>query len=141
MLNPSPFNEKIFQINLDHVDCFILNEIEAQCMINYCADKDTTIETLQKKYPKAEFVLTLGESGSVYCGREGIIEQKAHRVNTVDTTAAGDTFTGYYLAGRLQGMVVSESLDMAAKASAIAVSRKGASRSIPFKEEVLQFEE
>ncbi len=141
VLNPSPFNEKIFQIDLTHVDCFILNEIEAQQMINDWADKNTIITMLREKYPKAEFVLTLGEKGSVYFGKEGIVEQKAHRVKTVDTTAAGDTFTGYYIAGLLQGMAIEESLGMAAKASAIAVSRKGASRSIPFKEEVLRFEE
>lgn len=141
VLNPSPCNDKIFQINLEYVDCFILNEIEAQHMANECGDKDTVIEKLKEKYPRAEFVLTLGEKGSVYFGKEEKVEQKAHRVKTVDTTAAGDTFTGYYIAGRLGGMEIGSSLDMAAKASAIAVSRKGASASIPYMEEVLRFAE
>ena len=57
----------------------------------------------------------------------------------MDTTAAGDTFTGYYLAGRLEGKPVKEALDTAAKASAIAVSRKGAAPSIPEKDEVRRF--
>lgn len=139
VLNPSPFNEKIFKINLDHVDCFILNEVEAQQMLGVAETKDVTIEGLQARYPKAEFVLTLGEKGSVYQGEEGTIEQKAYKVHAVDTTAAGDTFTGYYLAGCMQGIDKKEALDMAAKASAIAVSRKGASHSIPLKEEVLRF--
>lgn len=139
VLNPSPFNERIFEINLNHVDCFILNEVEAQQMLGVTETKDVTIEGLQARYPKAEFVLTLGEKGSVYQGEEGTIEQKAYKVQTVDTTAAGDTFTGYYLAGCMQGIGIKEALDMAAKASAIAVSRKGASHSIPLKEEVLHF--
>ena len=69
------------------------------------------------------------------------IFQRAYRVEAVDTTAAGDTFTGYYLAGRIQQMPVEKALDMAAKASAIAVSRKGAAPSIPSRDEVTQYQQ
>ena len=54
---------------------------------------------------------------------------------------SGDTFTGYYLAGRIQQMPVEKALDMAAKASAIAVSRKGAAPSIPSRDEVTQYQQ
>lgn len=94
---------------------------------------------MKERFPHAEIVLTLGEKGSVYAGAEGIAEQKAYQVATVDTTAAGDTFLGYYMAGRLQGESVKEALDMAARASAIAVSKKGAAPSIPKRDEVLHF--
>ena len=57
-----------------------------------------------------------------------------------DTTAAGDTFTGYFISSVIDGMPVSEGLSLAAKASAIAVSREGATASIPLKEEVLKAE-
>ena len=139
VLNPSPMNEKIFQIDLSCVDCFILNEVEARALAGDSEDPDILLSRLQEKFPKAEIVLTLGEKGSVYGGKEGIVCQEAYRVDTVDTTAAGDTFTGYYLAGRLEGKPVKEALDTAAKASAIAVSRKGAAPSIPEKDEVRRF--
>ena len=58
----------------------------------------------------------------------------------MDTTAAGDTFTGYFISSVIDGMSVPEGLALAAKASAIAVSREGATASIPLKDEVLQAE-
>lgn len=110
---------------MEQVDCFLLNEVEAQRMLGVEREADITVERLREKYPDAEFVLTLGAKGSVYLGKYGKIEQKAYKVKTVDTTAAGDTFTGYYLAGCMNGIPVKEALDLAARASAIAVSKKG----------------
>ena len=80
-------------------------------------------------------VLTLGGEGSVYQDETGIYRQGIYRVKAVDTTAAGDTFTGYFISSVIDGMPVQEGLDMAAKASAIAVSRPGATASIPLREE------
>lgn len=139
VLNPSPMNEKILGINLNYIDCFILNEVEAHALVQEDVDKAALLNQLKERFPHAEIVLTLGEKGSVYAGAEGIAEQKAYQVATVDTTAAGDTFLGYYMAGRLQGESVKEALDMAARASAIAVSKKGAAPSIPKRDEVLHF--
>lgn len=139
VLNPSPMNEKILRINLNYIDCFILNEVEAHALVQEDVDKAALLNQLKERFPHAEIVLTLGEKGSVYAGAEGIAEQKAYQVATVDTTAAGDTFIGYYMAGRLQGESVKEALDMAARASAIAVSKKGAAPSIPKRDEVLHF--
>lgn len=139
VLNPSPMNEKILGINLNYIDCFILNEVEAHALVREDVDKDALLNQLKERFPHAEIVLTLGEKGSVYAGAEGIAEQKAYQVAVVDTTAAGDTFLGYYMAGRLQGESVKEALDMAARASAIAVSQKGAAPSIPKRDEVLHF--
>lgn len=56
----------------------------------------------------------------------------------VDTTAAGDTFTGYFLAAVMEKRMKQEALKEAAYAAALAVSRKGASVSIPEKEEVIR---
>lgn len=139
VLNPSPMNEKILRINLNYIDCFILNEVEAHALVQEDVDKAALLNQLKERFPHAEIVLTLGEKGSVYAGAEGIAEQKAYQVATVDTTAAGDTFIGYYMAERLQGESVKEALDMAARASAIAVSKKGAAPSIPKRDEVLHF--
>ena len=82
-------------------------------------------------------VLTLGGDGSVYQYKEEQYRQGIYKVQTVDTTAAGDTFTGYFISSVIDGMPVPEGLSLAAKASAIAVSRKGATASIPLRDEVL----
>lgn len=138
MLNPSPMNDRIYELCLDYIDVFILNEVEAQGLVGTTDDVQKLQSQLKEKFPNAEIVLTLGEKGSMYLGEESV-QQEIYSVETVDTTAAGDTFTGYYLAGRLQEMSVKETLNMAAAASAIAVSKRGAAPSIPTKAEVIQF--
>ncbi len=82
-------------------------------------------------------ILTLGDNGSIYQGNNQTIVQKAYRFNALDTTAAGDTFTGYFLAGIARGMSMDTCLSEGAKASAIAVTRRGAASSIPTRDEVL----
>ena len=57
----------------------------------------------------------------------------------MDTTAAGDTFTGYFIAGMIQELPVEKAMDTAAKAAAITVSRAGAGVAIPTMEEVEKF--
>lgn len=139
VLNPSPVNNKIFEINLSYIDYFILNEGEGQALAGVQADGSTLINKLGEKFPDAEIVLTLGERGSVYSGKEGVVWQDAYKADVIDTTAAGDTFTGYFMAGRMEGMSVKDALNMASKASALAVTRKGAAMSIPMKDEVIGF--
>ena len=68
-------------------------------------------------------------------GKEKVF-QDIFKVKAVDTTAAGDTFTGYFIAATIEGRSIQEALRMAAKASSIAVSRPGATPSIPEAEEV-----
>lgn len=97
------------------------------------------LEKLSDRYPDAEIVLTLGEKGSCYQGTAGTFYQPAYRIKTVDTTAAGDTFCGYFIQTYSQGQKPEEALKRAAKASAIAVSRQGASPSIPLAEEVAAY--
>ena len=84
-------------------------------------------------------MLTLGEKGSLYADQAQKHFQPAFRVKAVDTTAAGDTFTGFLMGGLLAGRTVPEAMELAAKASAIAVTRPGASPSIPTLEEVLNW--
>ena len=85
-------------------------------------------------------MLTLGGDGSVYADGEQQIRQPIYKVKAVDTTAAGDTFTGFFVAGLVKGLPMKEVLDLCAKAAAIAVSRKGAVASIPTMDEVLHTE-
>ena len=72
----------------------------------------------------------------MYQEKEKRCTQDIFSVKPVDTTAAGDTFTGYFIASVLEGMSVESGMEMAAKAASIAVSRKGAAASIPYREEV-----
>ena len=135
-LNPSPIDEELLKAPLQYVNYFILNEIEAKTLTNGVEEDNAMLEAMLKKFPNAEIILTLGERGSVYAKGNVRVEQGIYKVPVTDTTAAGDTFTGYYLASIIQGLSVEKALNMAANASAIAVSRKGAAPSIPEREEV-----
>ena len=79
----------------------------------------------------SDMVLTLGGDGAVYADGKERRRQPAYPVRVVDTTAAGDTFTGYFFAGILRGSPPSECLRQANMAAALAVGVSGASTSIP----------
>lgn len=143
ILNPSPVNEKIMKLPLDQIDYFILNEIEAMQILEM--DKPEEIDgkyiasLLHERFKDATIVLTLGSEGSVCISDDEYIEQSIYKVKAIDTTAAGDTYTGYFIAGILKGKTIKESMDIASKASAIAVTRQGAAPSIPVLEEVEEY--
>ena len=137
VLNPSPMNESIRALPLEKVSVFLLNEIEGTELSGE-SEEDGILDALAQKYPDAEFVLTLGGRGSVYAKGAQRIKQGIYKVNTVDTTAAGDTFTGYFMSTLAETKNPACALDMAARASALAVSQKGAAPSIPYKHEVEQ---
>ena len=139
VFNPSPMDDKISSYPLEYVDYFLLNEIEAG---DICGEQGSGEELLQKlsdKFPASKIVLTLGGDGSLYRDGQRILTQGIYKVPVADTTAAGDTFTGFLIGGLVQGLDVGEALDLAAKAAAIAVSRPGAAPSIPSREEVEAF--
>lgn len=140
ILNPSPMNEKIMELPLDQIDYFILNEIEAMQILEMDEPEEINGKyiggLLHEKFPDATIVLTLGSEGSVCISEDEYVEQSIYKVKAVDTTAAGDTYTGYFIAGILNGKTIKESMDTASKASAIAVSRQGAAPSIPSIEEI-----
>ncbi|MBT1175009.1 ribokinase [Bifidobacterium sp. LC6] len=140
VLNPSPADALLTEINLDLIDCFILNEGEAAMLTGIGGNDGRALASaMQTRFPHAQVILTLGERGSLAVHDGHTDMQSAYLVDTVDTTAAGDTFTGYLLAGLMDGCSMSEALETAAKASAIAVSRPGAAPSIPQREEVSAF--
>jgi len=93
---------------------------------------------MRERYPLAKIVLTIGKDGSLYSDINGTLRQKAYPVKAVDTTAAGDTFTGYFLYSVAAGMTPAEGMKLASKASALAVTRPGAMDSIPTLKEVLE---
>ena len=135
-LNPSPFNEKLSKVDMTKISIFLLNEVEGNQVTGLAAPEEI-IAKMQELYPHAKIVLTLGKDGAVYAEGEQRFFQPIFPVKAVDTTAAGDTFTGYFLAGLAEGMAIPETLKMSAKASSIAVSRAGAVPSIPYRAEVM----
>ena len=135
-LTPSPFNEKLSKVDMTKISIFLLNEVEGNQVTGLTAPEEI-IAKMQELYPHAKIVLTLGKDGAVYAEGEQRFFQPIFPVKAVDTTAAGDTFTGYFLAGLAEGMATPETLKMSAKASSIAVSRAGAVPSIPYRAEVM----
>ena len=143
VLNPSPMNEKILGLPLQYVDYFVLNEVEAAQILGLenISEKDgeKIVRELHHAYPRAKIVLTLGAEGSIYFDGEKLYRQRAYKTEVVDTTAAGDTFSGFFIAGILRGDTLEQAMDTAARAAGIAISRPGAAPSIPKIEEVLEF--
>ncbi len=136
--NPSPADAQYLPV-LAKSEWILLNEVEA----SFYSGADTPSEylpALHERFPTAKIVITFGENGSVCFDGKNRINQSAYHVNTVDTTGAGDTFTGFFLAGILRGESAQEALKIASKASAMSVTRSGASESMPTLEEVIAFQ-
>lgn len=135
-LNPSPFNETLKALDMNHIDLLLLNEVEGFQFTGE-QEPDAILTALLARYPHLRLLLTLGKDGAIYQDAHQRHFQPAFPVQAVDTTAAGDTFTGYFLAGLTEGLAMPQILRISAKAASIAVTRKGAVPSIPYKKEVL----
>ena len=137
VLNPSPFEEQLRTYPLDKVSLFMINEIEgAQISGESSEDPAAILDWFTAHFPVAEVILTLGANGAWYSGSGERFYQEAFRIKAVDTTSAGDTFSGYFIYGKVNGLSVPDALRLAAKASSITCSRPGAAPSIPTLEEV-----
>lgn len=137
-MNPSPFASKLLELPLEYVSFFILNEIEGN-QITGKTQHEEILQAMQQRYPNAATLLTLGKHGVVYAVGKNRYRHGIYDVPVVDTTAAGDTFTGYFLSGYARGLAPERILEQASKASSIAVSRAGATVSIPDLNEVQSF--
>lgn len=134
-LNAAPMNEKVLGYPLDKLDWLIVNELEGS-QIAGCSPDDDILPILKEKYPHCSILLTLGSRGACCYHQGETYKIPCHKVNVVDTTAAGDTFSGYFLYAMLNGGTVAEALRLASAASAIAIGKKGAADSVPMKAEV-----
>ncbi len=138
LLNPAPFNEKIIALDFSKLTYIILNETEAKGLSG-TDEPEECLEFFKREYPHLKVMLTLGEKGSVYMEKGEKIYSPAFKVTAVDTTAAGDTFTGYFAAGLATGLQTEDILKRASAAAAITVSRMGAAPSVPTAREVDAF--
>lgn len=132
-LNPSPLDESIRKIDLNKIYCLIVNSIEAAGYSEggLCEGAESFISEMRRRYPTLTAVVTLGSRGCVWFDAEREIFQPIFEVRAVDTTGAGDTFTGYFLSSVSRGESVEDSLRIASCAAALAVSVEGAASSIP----------
>jgi ribokinase len=133
--NPAPADKGVLHYPLDQVDLLCLNEIEGEALSGR-SDPEAILAAIGAKLPRCEIVLTLGAGGAIVRGPQMCLRQPARKVEVIDATAAGDTFLGYYLAGRIRNAPPAEQLELACLAAAICVTRPGALASIPSLQEV-----
>lgn len=137
--NPSPVTDVVSAVKLDMLTWLVINEIEGQAITGE-SEPEAILEALERRAPELRVVLTLGAEGSVYRHKGLILRQERYEVPVRDTTAAGDTFLGYFIQEASQAgqepEAVRRALKMASMAAALAVSREGAMPSIPLREEV-----
>ena len=127
--------ENIPKLPLQYVNCWFCNEIEGEALFR-SDDPEKIAENFIKKYPNRNLILTLGSKGCLFKNKDLNLKQPIYEAKVVDTTAAGDTFTGYFLAAVINGKSIEYALDLASKASSVTVSRKGAAESIPYLNEI-----
>lgn len=135
--NFAPFDPKLApELPLSLCDFLFLNRIEAGGIAGK-SDVEEILETLSRRFPETELVLTLGPEGAVALTPAGErFHADSPRVEVVETTAAGDTFIGYYLAAVLDGFDTGRALERACRAAALCCSRAGAAESIPTRAEL-----
>ena len=134
--NAAPYGPEVREYPLETVTWLIVNEVEGAGLSGK-EDYDEIADTLVKMYPGMNIMLTMGKSGCLYKSADETIRVPACHVDAVDTTAAGDTFIGFFVRGILAGLSMRDTLRQATAASAIAVTRPGAADSVPALSEVL----
>lgn len=128
--NPAPMTPSVMQLPLERCELLIVNETEAAALAGE-PDLDVAVVTLGKKYPDTRLVLTLGSNGAQLQRGDQQYAANALKVEAVDTTGAGDTFVGYYLASLMEGLDDESALRRACAAGALSVTKNGATPSIP----------
>ena len=140
VFNPAPFDESVFSLPLEKVNLLVVNEIEGAGVAGKGDDAtyEEILDALKDKYRDNEVIMTCGKNGSYWQKGDKRIFEKARVVDAVDTTAAGDTFIGYFIASREMGYDTEDAMKYATIASSITVTRKGAAGSVPEGKEVFQ---
>lgn len=128
--NPAPMTDAVKTYPLELVDIFLVNEVEGEALTGE-KSPEAILSAMQQRYPGSRTVLTLGGAGVIYADEERHIRADAMKVEAVDTTGAGDTFIGYFLAELSREGDIENALQLAVRASALCVTREGAADSIP----------
>ena len=127
----APFGAEAIMAIMEQVDLLILNEVEAG-QLTAATGKDIN------ELPMDDVVVTLGADGCKWVSNKAKTSQTfgAYEVEPVDTTGAGDTFTGYLIAGLDRGMGMPDAIDLAMQAGALMVTRHGTADVIPDLKEI-----
>lgn len=128
----APFDAERVQAVLPYLDFLILNAVEA-------AQLQSATGQAPDDLPVRDVIVTRGAAGADWHGTGGKEHFPAIKVSPVDTTGAGDTFTGYVLAGLDRGMPMGQAIRQATKAGALMVTRHGTADVIPDLSEVQAF--
>ncbi|GGH29050.1 ribokinase [Cribrihabitans marinus] len=129
----APFDAQAVQAVLPYLDLLILNQVEA-------AQLQEATGSPPEKLGVRDVIVTLGAQGAAHFDSEAGTRRDypAHRVEAVDTTGAGDTFTGYVLAALDLGLPMPQAIGQAMRAAALMVMRHGTADVIPDLKEVLE---
>ena len=130
VFNAAPMTKEVAALPIESMELLIINEIEGASLTNE-GEPQEIVNSLLSQYPELRVLLTLGAEGALFADKNGTSRAHALAVVTVDTTGAGDTFTGYFLAGYARGDSIEDCLASAAEAASICVTRPGAASSIP----------
>jgi ribokinase len=136
--NPAPMTESVKHLPHDCIDLLIVNKVEAE-EISGRQDLDKMEAYFRQDWPDTEVLITLGKAGVRMLKKDRTIDVPAFEVEAVDTTAAGDTFIGFFLSAYANHSEASSALRRACAASALAVMQMGAAQSIPNEEQVNRF--
>ena len=137
VFNAAPMTDAVMDYPLDKVEIFIVNEIEGAALTG-TNEPDDILTAMTERFLGAKIILTLGEAGAIWSDGKTRVAQPACQAQAVDSTGAGDTFTGYFMAALIQGEPVRACLERACRAAAICVTRPGAASSIPRLQELDQ---
>ena len=130
--NPAPMSTEVMNYPLQNVDCFILNQSEAEAIVGY-GEPNEMLKRLRKQFPHSKIVLTLGPRGAIYQDAKQQIFIDAIPTEALDTTGAGDTFIGYFLAEVCRDNNIHGTLELACTAASHCIKKAGAADSIPYR--------
>jgi ribokinase len=120
-------------------DVLIVNEHELEAVTHGVSIAGTDLVEISREL-NARFglcvVVTLGANGAIAWQKGELLSQRAPKVDVIDTTAAGDSFTGAFVAALDQGLSFVDALGRGIAAGSISVTRPGAQTSIPRKSEI-----
>ena len=130
IFNPAPFSNEVLDYPLKKINTLIYNEVEGIGLSGKNNIQDIKMELIEK-LPMVNHIITLGGKGSIYFNHEKEISVQAKKVNTVDTTAAGDTYIGYYISTLTKKISIKECMEKATIAAGITTENIGGAISIP----------
>ena len=141
ILNPAPAVKLDDEI-IKNVDLLTPNETELEIISGVSIETEEDIQkAAQIMIEKGvkELIVTLGSKGSLYINKEKSMFKKAYKVEAVDTTAAGDSYTGALAVALSQDKNIEDAMDFASKVGALSVLKEGAQSSLPTLEDVENF--